>query len=255
VITGTFHLTNHEIKKLLVVPGTWMALSLAAFMMGFFYFLMLIESAAHEQELPPPTLFFSLFWIPVLLMVPMLTMRSFAEEQRIGTMETLLTAPVSTAQIVLSKFLATWLLYCTVWLGSMVFPWITSFILQQPQITQRLFDSGALQGGLLFVFISGALFVAIGIFTSSLTRSQLVAGMLSFSILFILIIGLASASLLQMDTQSAIILDNRILAYLRIFDHFEDFSQGVIDSRPFAYYGSSTLAVLGLAVLVLDSKR
>lgn len=255
MIVNTWHLTWQEIKYLYVAPSTYLAIGLTSFVLGFFYFLMLLEVSSVEQELQPPTLFFSLFWIPVLLLVPMLTMRSLAEERRMGTIETLLSAPVSTAEVVLAKFLATYLLYLLVWAGSLLFPWISSLLLQQPEMAERLFDRGALLGGLLFIALSGAFFVAVGIFTSSLTRSQLVAGMLSFSILFMLIIGVASASLLQMDAGNAVIIDNQILAYLRVFDHFEDFSRGMVDSRPFAYYGSGTLAILGLSVLVLESKR
>jgi ABC-2 type transport system permease protein len=249
------HLLRHELRCLYLAPSTYIAMVLSLLLMGFFYILMLITASAAEQEEMPATLFFSLFWVPVLLIVPMLTMRSFAEEQRLGTIETLLTTPVQPLQLVLAKFISAYAFYCLVWLFSLAFPVITSLVLSQPQMDVRLFHSGSLLGGLLFVCLSGALFVAIGIFTSSLTRSQLVAGMLSFSILFMLIIGIAALRLVPAEASSALPLSDSFVGYIQVFSHFEDFSRGILDSRPFVYYLSGSAAVLGLATLSLEGKR
>lgn len=249
------HLTRQEMRNLFVAPSTYIALVLSLTLMGFFYFLVLISAAAEPSESPPPAQFFSLFWIPVLLIVPMLTMRSFAEERRLGTIETLLSAPIYPSQIVVAKFFAAYAFYLLVWVGSLAFPWIGSMVVEQPDFTAHVFDRGTMMGGMAFVALSGTLFVAIGIFTSSLTRSQLVAGMLSFSTLFMLIIGLASLRLIQWNAASPEWLGESLLSYIHVFDHFEDFSRGIIDSRPFAYYLSGTLAVLGVSVLILESKR
>jgi ABC-2 type transport system permease protein len=96
--------------------------------------------------------------------------------------------------------------------------------------------------------------VAIGIFSSSLTRSQLVAGMLSFSILFIIIIGVAALNILQLESGSQEYFSDALIAYFQIFDHYEDFSRGLVDTRPFAYYFSGAAAVLGLSILILEAK-
>lgn len=252
---NTLHLTRQELKNLMVAPSTYIALILSLSLMGFFYFLMLLSVIAEEQEAQPPALFFSLFWIPVLLIVPMLTMRSFAEERRMGTIETLLSTPISAAQLVLAKFLGTYAFYLMVWVLSLAFPWITHQVLQQPEFAERLFERGSLYGGLGFVGLSGALFVAIGIFTSSLTRSQLVAGMLSFSVLFMLIIGVSAFNLWQLDSGRLFLPQSTWTHYFQIFEHFNDFSRGIIDTRPFAYYLTGALGVLGLTVIVIETKR
>ncbi|MGC9449838.1 MAG: ABC transporter permease [Oceanipulchritudo sp.] len=254
-MTQILRLTLHELKSLFYAPSTYIAMVLSLLMMGFFYFMTLLTVSAEEQDQLPPTLFFSLFWVPVLLIVPMLTMRSFAEERRLGTIETLLTAPVNPSQLVVSKFLAAYCFYVLVWGLSIAFPAITSFSLQQPELHARLFHGGAMTGGFLFIALSGCLFVSIGIFTSSLTRSQLVAGMLSFSILFMLIVGIAAIHMLQQELSTGTLLSDTVLDYFQIFDHFDDFSRGLVDTRPFAYYLSGTVAILGLAVLVLETKR
>lgn len=249
-----FHLVRHEIRGLFYAPGTYLAMVLSLSLMGFFFFVTLLTVTAEEQDKLPATLFFSIFWVPVLLIVPMLTMRSFAEERRIGTIETLLTTPVRPVHLVAAKFLAAYLFYLSVWALSIAYPAITAFVVDQPDVTRLLFDSGALMGGYLFIAASGALFVAIGIFTSSLTRSQLVAGMLSFSILFMLILGVAAIRMLQFDLNGAEMVSGTVLAYFQVLEHFEDFSNGLVDTRPFFYYLSSSVAVLGLAVLVVESK-
>jgi ABC-2 type transport system permease protein len=250
-----FRLTRHELKGLFYTPSTYIAMVLSLLMMGFFYFVMLLTISSEEQEQLPPTIFFSLFWVPVLLIVPMLTMRSFAEERRLGTIETLLTAPIQPSQIVMAKFLAAYLFYMSVWGLSIAYPIITSFVIDQPEFNERLFHAGALTGGYLFIAASGALFVSIGIFTSSLTRSQLVAGMLSFSILFMLIVGVAAIHMLQFETGSGTIVPDTVLDYFQLFEHFDDFSRGLVDTRPFVYYISGTVAVLGFSVLVIESKN
>jgi ABC-2 type transport system permease protein len=249
-----FRLTRHELRGLLYTPSTYIAMVLSLLMMGFFYFIMLETISSEEQDQLPPTIFFSLFWVPVLLIVPMLTMRSFAEERRLGTIETLLTAPIQPSQIVAAKFLAAYFFYMSVWILALVYPILTALVIDQPEFNERLFHVGALTGGYLFIATSGTLFVAIGIFTSSLTRSQLVAGMLSFSILFMLIVGVAAIHMLQIDTSSGSRISDTVLDYFQLFDHFDDFSRGLIDTRPFVYYFSGTIAVLGFSVLVIESK-
>lgn len=249
-----FRLFRHELKCLLYTPSTYIAMVLSLLLMGFFFFVTLLTISSEVQDQLPPTLFFSLFWIPVLLIVPMLTMRSFAEERRLGTIETMLTAPIQPSQLVLAKFLAAYSFYLLVWALTIVYPILTSLVLKQPEFNLKLFHFGALAGGYLFIAVSGSLFVAIGIFTSSLTRSQLVAGMLSFSILFMIIVGVAAIHMLQFDSGAGSLIPDTALDYFQVFEHFDDFSRGMVDTRPFAYYLTGTIAVLGFSVLIIESK-
>jgi len=248
-------LTRHELKSLFYTPSTYIAMVLSLLLMGFFYYLTLLTISSEEQEQMPPTIFFSLFWVPVLLIVPMLTMRSFAEERRLGTIETLLTAPIQPSQLVAAKFLAAYIFYLLVWFTSIAYPILATIVLKQPELNDRFFHTGALAGGYLFIATSGTLFVSIGIFTSSLTRSQLVAGMLSFSILFMIIVGVAAIHMLQLEVGGSERLPDAVIDYFQVFLHFDDFSRGLIDTRPFVYYLSGTAAVLGFSVLIIESKR
>jgi ABC-type transport system involved in multi-copper enzyme maturation permease subunit len=106
-----FTILSQEIRALLYSSSTYIAAVLFLLVMGFIFTGVLDLYSKTPQESPPAAVFFQLFWIPVFFMVPLLTMKSFAEERRQGTLETLLTAPVSTAEVVLGKFSAAYLFY------------------------------------------------------------------------------------------------------------------------------------------------
>ena len=106
---------GHEIRMLLVNPGTYVAGVLFLGVMGFVFTSMLQDYSEGPIETPPAVRFFQVFFIPVLFMVPLLTMKCLAEERRLGTMETLLTTPVSTTEVVLGKYGAAYALYLGMW--------------------------------------------------------------------------------------------------------------------------------------------
>ena len=111
-------------------------------------------------------------------------------------------------------------------------------------------------GGFLFLALSGILFISIGIFASSITRSQLVASMFSFTVLFMTIIGVPLA--IDFIAQSSVelpVLMSEMVSYLQIFNHLDDFSRGVIDTRPFFYYSSTGALMLGLSILMAETKN
>jgi len=246
-------LTRHELRVLLIAPSTYVAAVLFLCIMGGIYLLGLEDAARAAKTDLPSTLFFQVFWLPVFFIVPMLTMRSIAEERRLGTLEAMMTTPISAGAMVGAKFTAAYLFYLTLWALTLIFPLLASFALGT-RGDPRLLDWPSLLGGLTFVAVSGALFVSIGIFASSMTRSTLVSGMLSFSLLFILILsGGILTKLSLIDTASFQCL-NEPLEYLKTFRHLEDFSRGIIDSRPFFFYFSNTLLLLGLTALVVESK-
>src|SRR6058998_3536943 len=106
---------SHELRMLLVNPATYIAAVLFLGVMGFI-FTGILETYSHtSQELSPGYVFFELFWLPVFLLVPLLTMKCLAEERRLGTLETLLTTPVTTTEVVLGKFGAAYFLYLALW--------------------------------------------------------------------------------------------------------------------------------------------
>tara|TARA_B100001248_G_scaffold262589_1_gene259715 strand:+ start:11078 stop:11803 length:726 start_codon:yes stop_codon:yes gene_type:complete len=239
---------------LLVAPATYVAAVLFLLLMGFLYLFLLEDFSRVPQDSLPSTAFFSVFWLPVFFMVPLLTMKSIAEERNSGTLETLMTTSASPFEVVLSKFLGAYCFYCFLWGVTISFPLIVHATLPASSIDPRLLDMASWTGGYLFVALSGVLYIALGIFCSSLTRSQLVAGMLSFSLLFMIIIGgrlLAELPLLEISSFQFL---NEPIKTLQVFSQLEDFSRGIIDSRPFFLYISSGFLFLGLTSLWVEAK-
>ncbi len=244
-------LLKHELRVLFIAPSTYVTSVIFLLLMGFIYILILADFTLHPHNNLPTEYFFQLYWIPVFFIVPLLTMKSIAEERRIGTLETLMTTPVTVLEIVFSKFFAAYLFYCLLWMLTLTFPLLVTLTIGSSAMTVKLLDPATLLGGYTFIAISGLLFISIGIFSSSLTRSQLVAGMLCFSILFIIILGVPA-----LRTQSIGWLEWMVgaLEYFNNFNHLEDFSRGVIDTRHIVFYFSYSTLVLGISVLITESK-
>ena len=177
---------SHEIRALLYSGSTYIAAVLFLMFMASIFVTLLDDYTRFPQETTPAAVFFQLFWIPVWFMVPLLTMRSLAEERRLGTLETLLTTSVSTTEVVLGKFFASYLLYLLLWGSTVGF----HFILHYYAADSRLLAPGPLIGGYLFIAVSGLLYIAVGIFASSLTRSQLVAAIITFVMIVGLTVGI-----------------------------------------------------------------
>jgi ABC-2 type transport system permease protein len=241
---------GHEIRMLLVNPGTYVAGVLFLGVMGFVFTSMLQDYSEGPIETPPAVRFFQVFFIPVLFMVPLLTMKCLAEERRLGTMETLLTTPVSTTEVVLGKYGAAYALYLGMWASTAGLFYIFQRFVGNGQLT----DPGPILGGYLFIAVSGLLFIAVGVLASSLCRSQSVAGILCFTLLFGLIVGgnyLASAT--WVERMQSVPLRPAV-EYALIFDHLGDFTRGVVDARQLLFYGSGTVLTLILSVLSVEAK-
>ena len=245
-----FTLLSHEIRMLLVSPSTYIAATAFLGFMGFIFVGILENYSTAAQDTSPAQVFFSVFFLPVFFMVPLLTMKCLAEERRLGTIETLLTTPVTTTEVVLGKFGAAYFLYMALWgsTGGLF------YILKKFAADPRLLDAGPLVGGYVFIAISGLFFVAIGVFTSSFSRNQSVAGILSFVLLAALILGtryLAGVSFLDRESLRPI---KEAVDYAQIFSHYDDFTRGVIDARQLLFYFSGTVLALIFSIFAVEAK-
>lgn len=249
------YLLNWQLKQMLIAPSTYIAAFLFLSFMAIMYLYSLIEVSRGVSERAPTEIFLSAFWIPVLFMVPLLTMRSLAEERRMGTLGALMTTPVSAAQIVLAKFLASYLFYALLWILTLVFPFIARLYLPQASADFRLLLSEHALTGYAFILVSGMMYTAIGLFASSLTRTTFVAGMLSFGMLFFSIVGAGLISKFPVSSDGAFEWVASAAAYVDTFKHLEDFSGALLDTRPFFLYISAAGVLLGFTTLVTESKN
>jgi ABC-2 type transport system permease protein len=183
-------------------------------------------------------------------MVPLLTMKCLAEERRLGTIETLLTTPVTTTEVVVAKFGAAYFLYAALWGSTVGF----FYILKKFSGDPRFLDSGPLVGGYLFIAISGLFFVAIGVFASSVTRNQSVAGILSCVMLATLILGGNALSDSSWLDQGFFRPAKTVIEYSHVFGHRDEFTRGVVDMRHLLFYLSGTVLALIFSILSVEAK-
>ncbi len=248
-------LLGKELRMLLTTPSTYIAAVLFLFLMGIIYWTILKGFTMGPQEEPPATTFYRTFWLPAFFVVPLLTMRSITEERRSGTLETLLTTRASAPSIVGSKFIAAYGFYLLVWAITLSYPFIAAKVAPMEAAHHLIFDPAPMLGGMVFIALTGTVFIAIGLFSSSVTRSPLIAGMLTFTILFLFIAG--SRLLVEFPVRELAWygLLEKPLSYLQVFEHLLDFTRGVMDTRPFAYYLTHCLFFLGLTVIVLENRK
>jgi len=186
------------------------------------------------------TQFFAVMDFIWLLVVPMLTMRLFAEEKKTGTIELLMTSPISTVQVLLGKFFACLTLYMLIVALTLVYCLILE-VYGDP-------DWGPIWSAYLGYLLLGGTFVAVGILASSLTENQIVAVLLSFGALLLLWLIDWSASFAGPTAA-------KILQYLSIIQHLRDFQQGVIDTKDVVFYLSLIFFCLFVTTRVLESRR
>lgn len=187
------------------------------------------------------------FWLILLLLSPVITMRLFALEKATGTFETLMTAPVGDVQVVAAKFFAALIFYLVTWLPLLACLFIVRHFTQQ---TAAL-DWHTLGATYLGIFLVGCLFLSLGCFASALSRSQMAAAMISF------VLGTALFALGFVAKALPFTTDNqsRIVSYFDLFNHMDNFARGVVDSRAVIFYVSATFVFLFLTLRVVESRR
>jgi len=190
---------------------------------------------------PPLKFFFTATWLMLLLLGPLLTMRLVSEELRSGSIEVLMTAPVTEGQVIAGKFLAALTFYAFLWLPTLGYAGMIALY--------EKVDWGPVVAGYLGVLLIGALFLAIGIFSSAMTRSQLLAAMMTAALLFVLFLLGVFEELVNNDVLK------RALGYVSIFNHIDELANGIVDTRRLVFYLSGTLFFLFLASRALEDKK
>jgi ABC-2 type transport system permease protein len=186
------------------------------------------------------------FWIALLVAVPALTMRLLAEERRSGTIETLLTVPVTEAEVVVSKWLAGLAMYLVLLLPFLVY---LPFLYYQGKLH---FDLGPVVSLLIGLTTVGMMFVAIGLFFSALTRNQIIAAIWTFVVLFLIVILTLLLYLFASDRQSSWA---EAMRYVALLPQVQTFGEGRLDLRYVTIHLSVAAFMLYLTVKVLEWRR
>ena len=241
-------LFRKELRSFFLNPFGWVVLTLVTIMQGW---SISVAMASLQKKPIPESLVYIVFhmpqfWFYFLVIFPLITMRLFAEEERSGTLETLLTAPVQTWQLVLGKYLATLSFYLALWIPAFLQFQLFGILTDLPPP----FSNGSLLGAFFLISLMGAFFIAVGSLASALTSSQIIAGVLTVGILFI-------HHFLGYITE---IYGDRFPAapffhYISSKEHLSYFSRGLIDSRAIVYYLSAAALFLFLTQHVINHRR
>ncbi|MBI5304044.1 MAG: ABC transporter permease subunit [Chloroflexi bacterium] len=236
-MSNVWTITVRELKSFFVSPIAYLTSAFFLLVTGALFAAILTSSA--DASLRP--LFGNITFI-VLLIAPALTMKVLADERRMGTIELLFTAPVHDWQIVVGKYLGALILYLTMFVGPTLYYFLILRVFGQPEIGPTL-------TGYLGVFLLGASFLAVGVFTSSLTQNQIIAWLGGFAILILLWIADALASWAGYGPV------RDAFSYMAITRHYENFLRGVVELADVLYPLSIVAVFLFLTTQLLQSRR
>jgi ABC-2 type transport system permease protein len=187
------------------------------------------------------------FWFAFVLIFPLITMRLFAEEFKLGTIEPLMTAPVRDWQVVLAKFFGALFFYFVLWIPTILYFAIFQYITHQPAAG----SAGAYWGSYLMLLLLGMFYVSVGCLASVLTRNQIVAAVISFcAITLLFFVGLISFIVLDVSSST-----RQLLGYFSAIEQMGTLSRGEIDTRPMVLYLSMTIVMLTLTYQAFQSRK
>jgi len=238
-------IARREYKLFFISPVAYVVAFFFMILLGWFFYSALrdaIIQSTYQAYAPTVQIIISPLVTLLLFVMPAITMRSIAEEMRMGTMELLLTAPVKDWELVVGKWLGAFLFMLTLLAITWVFPIVLNFLVK-PGI-----DQGILISGYLGLVLMVASLVAIGVFISSLFNSQVVVFLVSLAIVLVF-------WLVRPASSSTGGLANQILSYLNFIDHYLNFYQGTIDLSDIVYYLSLTSLGLFLGTVSVEIRR
>jgi ABC-2 type transport system permease protein len=252
-VRNIWTICRRELYAYFVSPIAWVLLTIFAFLSGLFTYILSASFVrtsleaqmsgqsfpmnVNEQVIAP---LFSNMAVVGLFLIPLISMRLFAEEKRQGTIELLVTSPVHDLEIIIGKWLSAVLMYGAL-LVVLLADYSFLFIYGNP-------DWKPVATGFLGILLQGGCLLAFGTFISTLTRNQIVAGAVGFALALVLWILNWTTSFGNSDTI-------QVLNYLSIVSHMDGFSRGVIDTKDLVYYVSMIFFGLFLTSRSLESLR
>jgi ABC-2 type transport system permease protein len=178
--------------------------------------------------------------VVLVILIPVITMRSFAEEKRSGTYELLMTSPLSVTEIVLGKFIGSFVFVLVMVLLTGIYPAIL-FSYGNP-------EAGVVLGGFLGLLLLATAFLSVGLLTSSLTENQIIAAVSCLVVLLLLYV-------IAWPAETAGPTLGAVLRYVSLTEHFGDMVKGVIDTKTLVYFASVTVLALFLTQRSVESLR
>jgi ABC-2 type transport system permease protein len=235
-----FVIAKRELNSYFVSPIAYVAVAVYLVIAGFIFVLEVNGMATYGAPVSLESEFGTMVFL-WLIFAPPLTMRLLAEEQRMGTLELLLTSPVNDWEVVVGKFLA----------GAAVLL-LTIVITCAYGLMLKIYgnaDMGPMAAGYLGLFLTGASLMSIGVLASSMTQNQVIAAVMAFVITLILWVVGAAGQLVSNVTAS------QVFSQMSFFEHTSNFWRGVIDTNDIVYFLSVIALALFTATRVLETRR
>lgn len=244
-----FTLLNREISHYFHQPLAYVVMFFFLLLIGFNFHAGLVALNREPGQVTVVEAFFNsvLFWFPFILIFPLLTMRLFSEEYKLGTIESLMTAPVSDMSVVLAKFFGALFFYVVLWLPSVLY-FVVFYLLTGQNAGSTI---GSYLGAYALLLLVGAFYLSIGCLASALTANQIVAAMISFAIIALMFF-MSLISFLFLNVSPAL---RELTYYFSTLEHMADFSQGIFDTRPVVFYLTLTALVLFLTFHIFQYRR
>jgi ABC-2 type transport system permease protein len=247
-VRGFIPIFKRELFSLFVTPLAWILIAVFVVVQGI-HFIAIITQYAGSSEASiaggPAEAFLGgtiFLYLPLLLICPLLTMRLFSEERKSGTIEALLTAPVSTTGVVLGKYAAAVVIYASLWAPTGLYMLILAHY--------GSVDVRAISVAYLGILLIGAGYLAFGIMTSALSSNQLVAAFLSG--LLIVALFIAGAGVYFFEPTGSM---HAVSEYVSVFSMMGEFSRGLVDSRRLLYSAIIIVVPLFFTVRLVEAWR
>ena len=244
-----FVLLERELKSYFYSPIAYIVLCFVMALAGFNAYTVVSVLNRGPSDYTMVEVFFNtaIFWFAFLPIIPLVTMRLYSEEFKLGTIETLMTAPVEDWQVVASKFAGALLFYIVLWVPTMLHFAIFQHITAQPAATSL----GSYFGSYLLLLLIGMFYLSLGCFASVLTRNQIIAAVISF----VLVLLTFFTGLLGFVMPNASQAFRDLVSYFSTVEHMRDFSRGLIDSRPIVFYLTMTVFLQVLTFQVFQYRK
>ncbi|NPV82190.1 MAG: ABC transporter permease subunit [Candidatus Aminicenantes bacterium] len=253
-MSAVWSISKKELVSYFTSPIAYIVIAIFILLSGFFFYslvwwfntqaMQMAQNPYYFQQVNINQMVFAPLFhnlsIILLLMLPVVSMRLFSEEKKMGTEELLFTSPVSVIQIILGKYLAALVVLLAMLVLSAI-PTIFTFIHGNPEPVPYLL-------GYLGLFLLGAAFLALGLFWSALTENQIVSAVLTFGTLLLFWV-------LSWAAYSARGLWQDVLNYLSFFEHFDGMTKGILDTSDLVYYLSFAFFGLFLTHSVIQFRR
>jgi ABC-2 type transport system permease protein len=244
-----FTLLGREVRSYFYSPVAYIVLLFFLLLSGVDFYFQISFMNGRPVPYSVQEAFFNsvFFWFAFVLIFPLITMRLFSEEFKLGTIEPLMTAPVRDWQVVLAKFFGALVFYFVLWIPTLLYFVIFQFVTKQPAAG----SIGAYLGAYLMLLLLGMFYISIGCLASVLTKNQIIAAIISFCAITLHFF----SGLISFVVQDVSSVTRQLLGYFSAIEQMGTLSRGEIDTRPIVLYVSMTILLLTLTHQAFQTRK